>query len=61
MQVTIVINVLLVDDHDLVRTGIKKILEDASTEWEFDMEKMKSQTSEESLVIKISNLNKKYE
>ena len=39
----------------------KKILEDASTEWEFDMEKMKSQTSEESLVIKISNLNKKYE
>ncbi len=39
----------------------KKILEDASSEWEFDMEKMKSQTSEESLVIKISNLNKKYE
>ena len=39
----------------------KKILKDASTEWEFDMEKMKSQTSEESLVIKISNLNKKYE
>ena len=39
----------------------KKILKDASTEWEFDMEKIKSQTSEESLVIKISNLNKKYE
>ncbi len=39
----------------------KKILKDASTEWEFDLEKMKSQTSEESLVIKISNLNKKYE
>ena len=39
----------------------KKILKDASTEWEFDMEKIKSQTSDESLVIKISNLNKKYE
>ncbi len=39
----------------------KKILENASSEWEFDMEKMKSQTREESLVIKISNLNKKYE
>ena len=39
----------------------KKILDDVSKKWKFDIEKMKSLTSEESLVIKISNLKKKYE
>ena len=39
----------------------KKILKDVSKKWKFDIEKMKSLTSEESLVIKISNLKKKYE
>ena len=39
----------------------KKILEDVSTKWKFDIEEMKSLTSEESSVVKISNLKKKYE
>ena len=39
----------------------KKILEDVSKKWKFDIEKMKSLTSEESSVVKISNLKKKYE
>ena len=38
----------------------KKILKDVSTKWKFDLEEMKSQTSEESSVVKISNLKKKY-
>ena len=37
----------------------KKILEDVSKKWKFDIEKMKSHTSEESSVVKISNLKKK--
>ena len=37
----------------------KKILKDVSTKWKFDSEVMKSLTSEESLVVKISNLKKK--
>ena len=39
----------------------KKKLEDVSKKWKFDIEKMKSLTSEESSVVKISNLKKKYE
>ena len=39
----------------------KKILDDVSKKWKFDVEKMKSLTSEESSVVKISNLKKKYE
>ena len=39
----------------------KKILKDVSTKWKFDLEEMKSLTSEESSVVKISNLKKKYE
>ena len=39
----------------------KKILEDVSKKWKFDVEKMKSITNEESSVVKISNLKKKYE
>ncbi len=39
----------------------KKILEDVSKKWKFDIEEMKSLTSEESSVVKISNLKKKYE
>jgi len=39
----------------------KKILDDVSKKWKFDIEKMKSHTSEESSVVKISNLKKKYE
>ena len=39
----------------------KKILEDVSSKWKFDIEEMKSLTSEESSVVKISNLKKKYE
>jgi len=39
----------------------KKILEDVSTDWKFDLEEMKSQTSDESSIVKISNLKKKYE
>ncbi len=38
-----------------------KILKEVSTKWKFDIEKMKSLTSEESSVVKISNLKKKYE
>ncbi len=38
----------------------KKILKDVSMRWKFDLEQMKSLTSEESLVVKISNLKKKY-
>ena len=38
-----------------------KIMEDVSTKWKFDSEVMKSLTSEESLVVKISNLKKKNE
>ena len=39
----------------------KKILKDVSTKWKFDVEEMKSLTSDESSVVKISNLKKKYE
>ena len=39
----------------------KKILKDVSAKWKFDLEVMKSLTSNESLVIKISNLKKKNE
>ncbi len=39
----------------------KKILKEVSTKWKFDTEEMKSLTSDESLVVKISNLKKKYE
>jgi len=39
----------------------KKILKDVSTKWKFDLEEMKSLTSEESSVVKISNLKKKDE
>ena len=39
----------------------KKILKDVSTKWKFDLEEMISLTSEESSVVKISNLKKKYE
>ena len=38
-----------------------KILKDVSMKWKFDLEEMKSLTSEESSVVKISNLKKKYE
>ena len=38
----------------------KKILKEVSTKWKFDFEEMKSHTSEESSVVKISNLKKKY-
>ena len=37
----------------------KKILKDVSMKWKFDLEEMKSLTSDESSVIKISNLKKK--
>ncbi len=39
----------------------KKILKDVSKKWEFDIEEMKSTTSDESSVVKISNLKKNYE
>ncbi len=39
----------------------KKILKDVSTKWKFDVEEMKSLTSDESSVVKISNLKKKNE
>tara|TARA_Y100000766_G_scaffold215001_1_gene186733 strand:- start:651 stop:1025 length:375 start_codon:yes stop_codon:yes gene_type:complete len=39
----------------------KKILKDVSTKWKFDLEEMKSLTSDESSVVKISNLKKKNE
>ncbi len=39
----------------------KKILKEVSTKWKFDIEVMKSLTSNESSVVKISNLKKKYE
>ena len=39
----------------------KKILEDVSKKWNFDIEEMRSLTNEESSVVKISNLKKKYE
>ena len=39
----------------------KKILKDVSKKWKFDIEQMKSLTSVESSVVKISNLKKKYE
>ena len=38
----------------------KKILKDVSMKWKFDLEEMKSLTSKESSVVKISNLKKKY-
>ena len=44
----------------LGRSG-KKILKDVSKKWKFDLEEMKSLTSNESSVVKISNLKKKYE
>ena len=37
----------------------KEILEDASKKWQFDYEERKSLTSDESLIVKISNLQKK--
>ena len=37
----------------------KKILKESSKKWKFDYEEKKSLTSEESLVVKISNLQKK--
>ena len=37
----------------------KEILKEASKKWKFDYEEKKSLTSEESLVVKISNLQKK--
>jgi len=37
----------------------KEILKEASKKWKFDYEKKKSLTSDESLVVKISNLRKK--
>jgi len=37
----------------------KEILKEASKKWKFDTEKKKSLTSDESLVVKISNLQKK--
>ena len=37
----------------------KEILKEASNKWKFDYEKKKSLTSDESLVVKISNLQKK--
>ena len=37
----------------------KEILKEASKKWKFDYEKKKSLTSDESLVVKISNLQKK--
>ena len=39
----------------------KKILKDVSTKWKFDIEEMKSLTSDVSSVVRISNLKKKYE
>jgi hypothetical protein len=39
----------------------KKILKDVSTKWKFDLEEMKSLTSDESSVVKISNLKKKHD
>ena len=39
----------------------KKIMKDVSTKWKFDIEEMKSLTSDESSVVKITNLKKKYE
>ena len=39
----------------------KKILKEVSSKWKFDIEEMKSLTSDESSVVKISNLKKKYE
>ena len=39
----------------------KKILSEVSSKWKFDLEVMKSITSDESTVVKISNLKKKYE
>ena len=38
-----------------------KILKEVSMKWKFDLEEMKSLTSEDSSVVKISNLKKKYE
>ena len=37
----------------------KEILKDASRKWKFDFEEKKSLTSDESLIVKISNLQKK--
>ncbi len=37
----------------------KKILKEVSKNWKFNLEEMKSVTSEESLIVKISNLKKK--
>ena len=38
----------------------KEILKDASKKWKFDCEEKKSLTSDESLIVKISNLQKKW-
>ena len=40
------------------KTG-KKILNDALKFWEFDYEEKKSETSDESIIVKIFNLKKK--
>ena len=37
----------------------KKILKDTLKNWKFDYEEKKSLTNEESLIVKISNLQKK--
>ena len=39
----------------------KKILEDALKIWRFDYEEKKSLTNNDSIIVKISNLEKKYE
>ena len=39
----------------------KNILKNVATKWKFDLEEMKSLTSDESSVVKISNLKKNYE
>ena len=40
--------------------GGKKILQDASLSWEFNYEEKKSLTSNESSIVKIFNLKKKW-
>ena len=52
---------LITASNITVNRGGKKILDDVSKKWKFDLEEMKSLTSEESSVVKISNLKKKYE
>ena len=57
-------NHLLFCEHPHVYTlgkSGKNILKNVSTKWKFDLEEMKSLTSDESSVVKISNLKKNYE